>query len=131
MKKLYTYDNKQITVCSEFEIKFKDFLEYLKEKDNDFYVSLSTNLDFNIKIKKLVKNFSSFFQKWLKNNFNQTLSIDNLENIFNEIKMTELKYDEFFSYYNFYKKIINTEEKLLHFYDSESESPHQYFNKYF
>jgi hypothetical protein len=133
MKKIYTFDNKQLTFCNEFEIKFQDFLEYLKDRNNELYNLLTTNSDFNIKIESFLKNFNPFFQNWLKINykFNDNLSIDNLETLFNKTRMTEINYSEFFSYYNLYMKIANKNNDLLYFYDSESDSPHIYFSKQF
>lgn len=132
MKKLYTYDNKRITVCNDFELKFKDFFYYIKNKDEKTYLLLSSNSDFNVSRKILLEKFKDFFENWLKENFElkQSLSLNSLENIFNNIKMTDNNYEEFFSYYNFYKKLIESKDPTLFFYDSQSKTPHKHFKKY-
>ncbi|UTX48818.1 hypothetical protein [Chryseobacterium sp. MA9] len=132
MKKLYTYDNKRITVCNDFELKFKSFLSFIKKDDEKIYLLLINSSDFNINREVLLEKFQGFFENWLKDHFalNQPLSINSLEIIFNEIKMTDNRYEEFFSYYNFYKKLFDSKDMNLFFYDSQSKTPHGHFKKY-
>ncbi|WP_313000522.1 hypothetical protein [Chryseobacterium gleum] len=132
MRKLYTYDNKRITVCNSFELKFQDFLYFMKNKDEKTYLLLSSNSDFNVSRKIFLEKFKDFFENWLKENFElkQSLSPSSLENIYNSIKMTDNNYEGFFSYYIFYKKLVESEDPTLFFYDSKSKTPHKHFKKY-
>ncbi|VXB37178.1 conserved hypothetical protein [Flavobacterium sp. 9AF] len=114
MKKLYTLDNKNITVYSEFDIKFSDFLSFLKEADLKLHNLFYTNENFNLEVNKFKNIYSTFLKYWLKDNFNfnQNLSTETLQNLIDKVSTTDVQFSELFAYFKLYKKIVNTENRL-------------------
>lgn len=133
MKKLYTLDNKNITIHSEFETKFNDFLFFLKDEDLKLYKLFYSNENFNLEVIKFKQVYSVFLKDWLKLNFNfnQHLSVETFQKLIDKTSTTDIQFSELFAYFKLYKKVINTENELLYFYDSESKNINEHFKKYF
>ncbi|REC64389.1 hypothetical protein DRF65_02110 [Chryseobacterium pennae] len=91
-----------------------------------------SNVDFNVNREFFLEKFKDFLEKWLQEFFElkQSLSFNSIESIFNTVKMSNNKYEEFFSFYNFYKKLIESKDDILFFYDSQSKTPHEHFKRY-
>jgi len=114
MKKLYTNNHANITTCDDFEIKFKDYLNYIKCSNHVLFNSLINELDFKIEdVEAFKTEFNSFFEPWLKQGFNYNLKFD-MENIgsFITTKTMDERFSELFANYNFYKKISSATEEF-------------------
>lgn len=133
MKKLYTLDNKNITIHSEFENKFNDFLSFLKDEDLKLYKLFYSNENFNLEVIKFKQVYSIFLKGWLKLNFNfnQNLSVETFQKLIDKTSTTDIQFSVLFTYFKLYKKINNTDNELLYFYDSESKNISEHFKKYF
>ncbi len=118
MKKLYTYNHKNITTCNDFQIKFKSYLDYLKSEFNnrELHNLFLSKQDFEIQDVTTFRNdFTIFFNIWLHRTFSITISsINELDQLLKKIQTTDSKFDEVFSYFNFYKKL---EDRTLYVYD--------------
>lgn len=123
MKKLFTENHKNIMTCDDFEIKFKDYLDYIKEVNNDLYNQFARNIDFSIKnIYDFKKEFNVFFEIWLRKIYDYDLvfSEENLvffiDSFIIKLKTTDIGFSELFANFNFYKK-INSAVDIFFVYD--------------
>ena len=116
MRKLYTYNHKNLTVHNDFEIKFESYLNYLKGNDIELYNSFMGSNDFKIDNLHIFKiQFEEFLDNWLNLVFN--FRIETIEKLRNEIETVDDNFDEFFAYYNFHKKMTSKECNELSIYD--------------
>jgi hypothetical protein len=108
-----------ITTCSDFEIKFKDYLNFLKSNNHSLFNLLISNKDFKVNdIDIFRKEFNFFFKYWLIKYFKYKYSFESeyIDNFVSMYKTTGEKFDELFANYNFYKK-INSAIDELYIYD--------------
>lgn len=116
MRKLYTYNHKNSTTCNDFEVKFDSYLDFIKNKNLALFNLFNSNSDFKISdITEFKEEYQSFFDSWLKFIFDS--KINDIESLRNNIKTTDLNFDEFFAYYNFYKKITAEDCEEMFVYD--------------
>ncbi|WP_439478857.1 hypothetical protein [Chryseobacterium aquaticum] len=128
MKKLYTNNHANITTCDDFEIKFKDYLNYIKFSNPILFNSFTNNLDFKIQDFKIFKaEFNSFFEFWLKETFNYHLSfnIKNIDSFITTYRTIDEKFSELFANYNFYKK-LNSAIDEFYIYDITTDEEIKY-----
>ncbi len=119
MKKLYTYNHKNITTCANFDVKFKCYLEYIKKTNISLYNLFVDNIDFEIQDVNEFKNeFNAFFETWLKEvyNYNLVFNRENIDFFVDNFSTIDDRYNELFANYNFYKK-INLAEVAFFIYD--------------
>lgn len=120
MKKFYTYNHKNITTCTEFEVKFKDYLAFIRFSDSKLYELLIGDHDFSVSITETKNNFNAFFKEWLDKRrlYLGILNITNLDSLLKSIRTTDSDFGELFAYAIFFKRLNEQSDfEMLYFYD--------------
>lgn len=128
MKKLYTYNHTNVTTCSDFEIKFQDYLNYIAFRNPILFRLLKSDSNFKIQNLEVFRTeFDDFFESWLREIFNyeSKFDLENISDFISTFKTTDAGFSELFANYNLYKK-INSATDTFYFYDITIDEEEKY-----
>lgn len=120
MKKIYTGNHRHVTTCSDFEVKFKDYLNFTLLNDKSLHDLLIDYIDLELERSSVRSSFNAFFGVWLQERklHSGSLDISSLDLIFNNSRTTDCDFDVLFAYSNFFKRLNDQEAfDILYFYD--------------